>query len=171
MSAPVVSKYLRNFAIYAYLASLVLIPHETRSGLGEFGFVLLLLGWVSVFDMKSAWLANPLVIVCFFLMRSHPGIAFLLSILAIIAARDFATFESLGFDSSRDIYLGTIIGLNIGCYLWLASLILASIASATQWSYSNDNLINRTPSHLKLIIATAIIILSLVPLLVAKKIY
>jgi hypothetical protein len=46
-----------------------------------------------------------------------------------LAAHDVFNVESVGFDSSRDIYHGRVFGLEAGGYLWLGSLIFTLLAS------------------------------------------
>lgn len=130
MSLANIGLLLRILAVAAYLASLALPPYKTRGPhMEEMGLMILLIGWVTVLELMSAWLANPLAIFCFFQMKAKPYLCSVLSALALLATHDLAKVESLGWDSSSEIYFGTVIGLNIGCYLWLSSLVLTFLAS------------------------------------------
>jgi hypothetical protein len=122
---------IRNLAIATYVASLLFPPYVTRDPhMQESGLAILLLGWATMLDMHmTAWLANPLVIFCFFRMKTSPGLSIALSALAMAAAHDFAKVDTLGWDSGRDIYAEEVFGLHIGSYLWVTALILTFVAS------------------------------------------
>jgi hypothetical protein len=127
-----VADSLRIFAFSVYVASLLFPPYITSDpAMQESGFSVLILGWVSMLPPPfiTAWLANPLMIFCFFRMKATPRLCVVLSVLAILAAHDFASIESLGWDSSREVAAGTVRGLGAGSLLWLAALALTLAAS------------------------------------------
>ena len=130
MTLPEFAKALRILAIVIYTASLLLAPYKTRDPVMEaIGIFILSFGWVSLYGLMTAWLANPLVIFCFFQMKNKPALCSVLSVLALLAAHDFNKVHSLGFDSGRDIYAGEVIGIGLGCYVWLSSLAITFFAS------------------------------------------
>jgi hypothetical protein len=122
---------IRILAIATYVASLSFPAYVTRDPhMQENGFGILLLGWGSMLDRHmTAWLANPLVILCFIRMKTHPRLSIALSTLAIAVAHDFAKVDTLGWDSARDVYAGEVIRLHIGSYLWVTALVLTFAAS------------------------------------------
>jgi hypothetical protein len=121
---------LRILAISVYVASLLFPPYITRHpAMQESGFTILVFGWFSLLGLSMAWLANPLVIFCFFRMKTSPRLCRALSVLAIVVAFDFARVKTLGWDSSRDEHAGAVVGFGVGSYLWLAALALALMAS------------------------------------------
>lgn len=123
---------LRTIAIATYLVSLALPPFNTRAPeMQELGVTILLFGWGSLLgpDRLYAWLANPMVIFCFIRMKKNPALCFAAALLAIVAAYDFNQVHTLGWDSSRDMYWGTVMGINVGSYIWLASLLTTPVAS------------------------------------------
>lgn len=124
------AKYLRWFAIGIYSISLLLPAYLTREPhMQQIGLMLLLFGWVTLFQSITSWLANPLIFFCFYFMQSKPYLCTILAGIAILLAHDFYKVESMGWDSSYEIYQGEVIGINIGCYLWLSSLVLTLLAS------------------------------------------
>jgi len=166
-----ISTIVRIFAAAAFLGALMLSPYITREPqLETSGWTALLLGWLSILDHKmTAWLANPLLIVSIVKMKSRPGLSVALSVLALLAAHDFAKFESLGWDSSKDIYAGRIIGLDTGAYFWLASLILTAVASVLQWSSVQPTSPGHRASFWKPTFMFLVVVLSAFPLLIESN--
>ncbi|MFC0668677.1 hypothetical protein ACFSKY_14685 [Azotobacter chroococcum] len=130
MSPTSTADFLRKGAIAAYISSLIFPAYQIRFGMGPFGIEALLLGWVTLFSAMTAWLANPIVIFCFFNMKATPRLCTVIGALALLAAHDFHNIKTLGFDSNRDKYANEVLGINAGCYLWLASLAISFVASA-----------------------------------------
>src|SRR5262249_21782691 len=63
MASRRVASTLRILAITAYVASLLFPPYIPRDpAMEEWGFTILILGWVSMFSLMTAWFANPLVL-------------------------------------------------------------------------------------------------------------
>jgi hypothetical protein len=122
----------RNLAIAIYVVSMVLPSYVTReSALGMPGIGLLLIGWIGIGNHIYAWLANPLIIFCFFGMKNKPTFCLYLSIAALVLSLDFMNVKSLGFDSSRDIAAGQVLSVGLGGAIWLLSIILTIFACAT----------------------------------------
>jgi hypothetical protein len=125
--------FLRKLAVGAYLLSLMLPPFKTIDpDAQQLGLSILLTGWGALLDWEiHAWLANPLAIYCFFRMKSKPYLCAILGIWAIFLAQDFDKVKTLGWDSGGEMYSGTVVGINIGCYVWLSSLVVTFLASVT----------------------------------------
>ena len=130
MSASSIGNAFRMLAILTYSWSLLFPAFKTSDPhFEEIGLFILLFGWITLLELMTAWLANPMVLFCFFRMNRTPRLCLFLSVAAIVAAHDVFNIKSVGFDSSRDIYHGRVWGLEAGGYLWLGSLIFTLIAS------------------------------------------
>lgn len=120
---------LRVAACALYLTSLVMVPYTTQEQSMEMrGVEILMVGWGAL-PTVLAWLANPLAIFSLICMRRWPVLCIALSVLGLGLAVDFQSIASLGWDSSRDVEMGTVTAVNTGAYVWLCSLVLIAMAS------------------------------------------
>ena len=130
MPMAMIANLLRTLAIVTYITALALPSYKTLAPSMEMtGLELLIFGWISILGLMTAWLANPIVIFCFFRMEAKPYLCTALGLMAILAAHDFTKVGSLGYDSIHERHLGTVVGLNVGSYFWIVSLLLTFLAS------------------------------------------
>jgi hypothetical protein len=139
--------WVRAAALMAYLLSMLLPPFQAREQALEFvGLFVLFTGWLTIWPGFAlpglAWLANPLVILSLTLMKRQPNFCAVLSLVATFLS--LGTFFALGrmsygFDSSREIYLGEIVGLKVGAYLWMLSIVLCLAGSLSYQRHKGVN--------------------------------
>lgn len=133
-----ISKIMLLVALGCYLIALYLHPYSTNNPSSSLsGFYILFFGWGGVLLSKAnlAWFANPALLLSVLLIKQHPKTSVVLAALAVGLGLDCLRFYSFGFDSNRDIYAGTVTGIEAGAYVWLFSLILVLIAQLIQISF------------------------------------
>lgn len=89
----------------------------------------LLIGWMTLFSGRIAWLANPLLVMSWsrlFTGRYESAAAW--SFAAFVAAASFLLQSQVWLDEAGDI--GTITARSAGYWLWLASIGIAVVGSS-----------------------------------------
>jgi len=120
---------IRILATMLYTASLLMIPYRTLNpNLQMRGFELLVFGWGSL-PGTLAWLANPLLILSLIVMKKRQTTAIFAGASALLLSMDFKSVQTLGWDSGRDIEAGQVVSIDMGAYVWLASIAFTLIAA------------------------------------------
>lgn len=116
-------------SVLFYAASLMLPAFRVTETFtdDDFGFVLVLFGWVTVFAYPS-WLANPLLVCCWSaLLWGKPKIALVIGTATTLLAASFLRVESILVNEA-----GTespILALGSGYWLWLAACAWSVLAA------------------------------------------
>jgi hypothetical protein len=98
---------------------------EKKSGSG---LLLLLIGWLGVFQGIFAWLANPFLLVGWFLLVGRlPRAAAVCAFAATVCAGSFLLYKTILTDEAGNH--SKITGYGMGYWLWLASAVALLAAS------------------------------------------
>ena len=116
---------LQRLSIALFLASLVLPAVHFSNDDPVFGYKLLLLGWLGLFEMHFPWLANVLYLSSLENIRAHNfRRALWLSVLCIPIGLLSLRFEKWYL---FDTWGAPTTGLGVAFYLWVSSFIVLSI--------------------------------------------
>jgi hypothetical protein len=101
------------------------------------GIAVLLLGWYGLWCRQPAWLANPLLAVSFYLLLAgRRQLAISVLLLAFLLALCTWAAKSQEFIADEGgVTKMTMVRPLLGCYLWLASILLL-IGAAWSWPAS-----------------------------------
>jgi hypothetical protein len=92
------------------------------------GLLLLFIGWLGVFRGIFAWLANPLILVGWFLLVGRlPRAAAVCAFAATACAGSFLLYKTILTDEAGNH--SKITGYGLGYWLWLASAVALLAAS------------------------------------------
>lgn len=120
--------------VVLFLVSICL-PAIAYHSATDYGFVLLLVGWLGLLDNYYPWLANPLWAATLALTHWRPGIAIVSGLLSLAFALSTTFFRRVPDDSGYQ----TIHQFEIGFFLWVLSSLLATIAAVIAWSKRNND--------------------------------
>lgn len=104
-----------------------------------------LLGWLAAFSGGAAisWLANPLLIVSWFVLKRNLKIAMFLSMFAFLISLSFLLFDSVTDNESGGSH--PIISHRLGYWLWIASTSCMLIGTfVLMLRYNTRRFIERT---------------------------
>src|SRR5262249_41920588 len=140
LSAPVVAGIV-SWVLLAVAAALPAFHVAGRAGRpGDVqGWVLLVFGWMGVFQGAAGWFANP----CFFLATVAMMLrADRIAIPAGAAAVAFALMSFLVRDIRQGdlVVNGAIVGYGPGFFLWLSAMVLSFAAPTCFWLLSRASL-------------------------------
>ena len=96
---------------------------EMKDSVGSFGLISFLLGWLDIFGPGISWLANPLLIISWFvLIYKNPKISLYLSFIAVVFSLSFLLFKDIIENEGGG--KSEIIAYGNGYWLWLSSCFL-----------------------------------------------
>jgi hypothetical protein len=136
-----------------YIASLFLpaithelkVTHSTRINYEIFyGWHILFMGFVNIFFSfffnGLSWLSNVFLISAWFRMVFELKLTSILSFLALILAPLFLINSNIPvFNITNEHYGGNIIALNIGFYMWIASIAICFLGSVAIQIFETRN--------------------------------
>jgi hypothetical protein len=91
----------------------------------------LLTGWAGLYmgGVMLTWLANPLIIVAWLIVRQHSKISLVCSAIATVLMLSFLCYKQIY--NHQDEWTSDIIRYDLGYFLWLASGLSMILASAS----------------------------------------
>lgn len=101
---------------------------DGSDGIGTFGFIALLLGWLNFDTIGIIWLANPLFaisLLIYFIAKKPYVIGIILSTIAFGLALSFRSIEEIIKDEAG--HMGQITELSAGYWMWVTALLLLSV--------------------------------------------
>jgi hypothetical protein len=120
------SRWLFWGSLFAYMVSLALPAYQTGTAQDHYGIEALLLGPIGFFAGHFSWVANPLLWASWAKRTGQKsGLSFLLAFLALVAAALFFFGTTTAVGSSGEFQYHA----SVGFYVWLGSMVLASIAA------------------------------------------
>ncbi len=122
---------LLDLCVGLFVFSLTQKTYCINNDCGEFwsGLSLLFTGWMGIFfgGAGFCWLANPLIILSWFLLRKNTGVAILLSGIATVCTLTFLSFDSIIADEGGGYK--NITGYGLGYWLWMLSSLMTFIGN------------------------------------------
>jgi hypothetical protein len=111
-----------------YIASLLLSGYYTGpTQQDNYGFVLLLTGWLGAINAHFSWFANPLYFWALKIRKTNPRGAVLRALLAFCVALEFLLHRSILTDEGSGT--ATITGVGWGYLFWLLSFLTLCLSS------------------------------------------
>jgi len=90
--------------------------------------LIFIIGWLGgCLGASVTWLANPLLILTYFLLTTKPKFAFITGVWSFVIALSFLFFRDIMVDEAG--HFAKITGYGIGYWLWLCSALAAAIGS------------------------------------------
>ena len=102
--------------------------NDNCGGLGS-GFFLLILGWFGLFvgGAGFCWIANPLLILSWILIRVKIIASLILSGISTVIMISFLFFDKIMVDEAG--HYGEITGYGLGYWLWMTSSLVTFVGS------------------------------------------
>lgn len=103
--------------------------HDNECGIFGSGFILLIFGWVGLFvgGAGICWIANPLLILSWILIRKKLIASIILSVISTAFTIAFLFFDKIMVDEAGNY--GEITGYKLGFWLWMTSSLITFIGS------------------------------------------
>ncbi len=118
-------------SIMIFLFSLSQKTYCHNNDCGEYwsGFLLLIFGWMGLFvgGAGFCWIANPLLILSWILIRKNIIVSTILSGISTFFSIVFLFFDKIMIDEAG--HYGEITGYRLGYWLWLSSILITFIGS------------------------------------------
>ena len=129
-----ISKTLFLISIILFFACLTQDGYSTVNSPSGAGVWLLLLGWITISDGIIAWVSNPFLILSWiaFFARSYI-FSIIVAAIAFFLAASLLLYEQLslpGGNAGMPGGMQVVVKFELGYWLWVASSILAVLASS-----------------------------------------
>jgi hypothetical protein len=93
------------------------------------GFHLLLVGWMGVLAGIPAWLANPVLVLAWYVaLRRMHQLSFILSLVALVLMLSFLAVSEV--EGSASGQPSPVTGYGVGYWLWVASALAQGIGAS-----------------------------------------
>jgi hypothetical protein len=103
-------------------------------------FLVFIIGWLGIcIGPAVSWLANPLLILTYFLFAAKPKYAFITGILSFAAALSFLCFSNIMCDEAG--HFAKITGYGSGYWLWVCSTFTAAAGSGIVYFKTINNMV------------------------------